>query len=82
MKKSWTRLMDFCKFGSIAERKAKLDLLFYTHHQYCDEFINLKTGEPLVALYFHPEAIHRIELKAIMAEIQKEVLYRFEQEQL
>ena len=78
-KKSWVKLIGFCNFGSPEEKKAKLDYLFYTHHQNCDEFINLKTGEPLVAVYFHPDAIHRIETKSIMKEIQKRVIYSCEE---
>lgn len=79
-KKSWVRLLGFCKFESEAEKKAKLDYLFYSHHKDCEELIHLKTGEPLVAVYFHPDALHRIEVKFIMREIQKIVLYASEYE--
>lgn len=81
-KKSWVKLLKFCNFGSLQEKEAKLNRLFFTHHQNCDEFIHMKTGEPLVAVYFHPEALHRIELKALMADIKKRVLYANELDEI
>ena len=80
-KKSWTRLMDFCRFGSNSERSARFRYLFHTHHQYCDEFVHGRDGNPLAAVYFTHETLHRIDTKAIMRAIQERVLYGYEQEE-
>lgn len=81
-KKSWTRLIDFCRFGSESERAAKFNYIFLTHHKNSDEIVHSKHGEPLAAVYFTYDALHRIELKSFMRQIQERVLYAYEQDEM
>ena len=79
MKKSWTRLTNFAKFGSEVERKAKLNYLFAAHHQNSDQMIYATSdGQVLAAIYFHPDALRRIEIKDFVKRIQQELLFAWE----